>query len=296
MKGLYFRLKQEALLGCLLFFLHLIASGQVENKVLIIGIDGCRPDALTAANTPIMDELIKHGAVSYEAKTDALSSSGIGWTGMLTGVWHQKHNVISNAYKNPNTTVYPHFFARVKQADPTLKTYSVVNWKPIHNILPEDQVNKKKHRIFDAWVSRTSSRILKNQDVDVMFVQFDKVDHAGHQTGFSKENKKYLIAIEKTDNQIGRLIKSIEKRKTHARENWLIIVSADHGGSGHEHGKDTLEHRRIFYIASGSSAREGVIDHEVDNIDVAPTALRHLGIELQSAWNLDGKVSGLKKD
>ena len=36
-----------------------VASGQTpRRKVLIIGIDGCRPDAIAAANTPNLDSLI----------------------------------------------------------------------------------------------------------------------------------------------------------------------------------------------------------------------------------------------
>ena len=71
-----------------------------ENKVLIIGIDGCKPDALLKAKTENIDSLWKNGAFSFNAKTDEISSSGICWTGMLTGVWHNKHNVTTNDYKN----------------------------------------------------------------------------------------------------------------------------------------------------------------------------------------------------
>ncbi|MFD1614204.1 alkaline phosphatase family protein [Gelatiniphilus marinus] len=64
---------------------------KAQNKVLILGIDGCRPDALLAAKTPHLDNLWKNGAYSFKAKTDDLSWSGVCWTGMLTGVWKDKH-------------------------------------------------------------------------------------------------------------------------------------------------------------------------------------------------------------
>jgi predicted AlkP superfamily pyrophosphatase or phosphodiesterase len=82
---------------------------QGQNKVLIIGIDGSRPDALLAANTKNIDGLLENGAYSFKAQTDELSWSGVCWTGMLTGVWHEKHKVVSNAYKDPNIEEYPHF-------------------------------------------------------------------------------------------------------------------------------------------------------------------------------------------
>jgi predicted AlkP superfamily pyrophosphatase or phosphodiesterase len=62
------------------------ANTEGERKVLVIGIDGCRPDALLNAKTPNIDQLWQNGAYSFKAKTDELSSSGICWTSMLTGV------------------------------------------------------------------------------------------------------------------------------------------------------------------------------------------------------------------
>lgn len=275
--------------------LILFQEAKAQNKVLIIGIDGCRPDALLEADTENLDGLWKNGAYSFQTKTDALSSSGICWTGMLTGVWHDKHGVVSNAYNNPNTEEFPHFFKRIKEEKPDLKAYSVVNWNPIHNILPESQAEGIKHKIFDSWVASAGNKILKKEDTDVLFLQFDNVDHAGHSTGFSKENKKYLKAIEKTDNKIGRLLRTIEKRKNYKKENWLILVSTDHGGSGLEHGKDIPEHTTIFYIASGEDTKKGEIEKQVNVIDIAVTALQHVGIEIKEEWKLDGKVSGLKQ-
>ena len=45
-------------------------------KVLMIGIDGCRPDALLDAGAPAIDALIAEGALSVQAQTGARTSSG----------------------------------------------------------------------------------------------------------------------------------------------------------------------------------------------------------------------------
>ena len=37
-----------------------------RKKVLIIGIDGCRPDALLKAKTPHLEELIRHGGLQRQ--------------------------------------------------------------------------------------------------------------------------------------------------------------------------------------------------------------------------------------
>ena len=284
--------------GILLVFFALIvyqvqAQTDAVNKVLIIGVDGCRPDALLMAETPHMDALWKNGAYSFHAKTDEISSSGPAWSAMLIGAWHQKHNILNNEYEDPDLENYPHFFHRVRQEKPELRSYSVANWGPIHSILQEGDATYSTSLVNDARVASKVASILKSQDVDVMFVQLDEVDGAGHRHDYSVASPKYLKAIEKADRQAGKMVSALEKRKTYKQENWLIIVSADHGGSNFGHGKNIPEHTTVFYMAAGKSAVKGEIEQEPGVVDVAVTALYHLGIPAKPEWNLDGHVAGL---
>lgn len=278
---------------CFLFSFNVFAQNN-EKKVLIIGIDGCRPDVLKEAQTPEIDKLIGNGAYSFEAKTDPISSSGICWTGMLTGVWHEKHHVISNAYKNPNVKEYPHFFRRIKESSPELKTYSIVNWHPIHKILQEGDADVIESYSPDKKVTKRVVEVLSKENPDVVFVQLDDVDHAGHAHDYLIDSPKYVKAIRKADGQVGKMVKAIEMRSTYKNEDWLIIVSTDHGGSNFTHGKDIPEHTTIFYIASGNATKKGEI-YDVNVVDVCTTALAHLGVKIEAEWNLDGKVRGLKE-
>jgi len=283
------------LASCLLAFTanHTCAQKWKENKVLIIGIDGCRPDALLAANTPNLDALWKNGAYSFQARTDELSSSGPCWTAMLTGVWHLKHKVISNDYLKPDLMHYPHFFHRIRQEKPDLKSYSLANWGPIHKILQEGDATYYASAGNDAQVTRKVAAILEEEEVDVMFVQLDEVDGAGHSHDYSVNSEKYLKAIEKSDRELGIMVQALEQRPNLEKENWLILVSTDHGGSDYGHGRNIPEHTTVFYIASGESVAKGEIEGDVGVVDVAVTALQHLGIPARESWYLDGRVSGL---
>ena len=86
-----------------------------RKKVLLIGIDGCRPDALQAAHTPNLDSLIVGGAVSFVAQTGEHTISGPGWASMLTGVGIGKHGVVDNSFADPHFDTYPHFFYRLNE-------------------------------------------------------------------------------------------------------------------------------------------------------------------------------------
>jgi len=264
-----------------------------QNKVLIIGIDGVRPDCLIKAKTPNLDKLWQNGAYSFSAKTDPISSSGICWTAMLTGVWHEKHNVLDNEYTNPNIAEYPHFYHRVKQQKPGLKLFSVVNWSPIHKILQEGDADIVNYLLTDDKVTDRVTDLLQNDNPDAMFVQLDEVDHAGHEFVYSVNSEKYLAAIEKADTLVGKMISAIQNRKNYTSENWLVLVSTDHGGSEKGHGKDIPEHTTIFYIANGKSIKKGELKSQINVVDVAVTAMKHLGIDIKENWKLDGKVAGL---
>ena len=284
-------------LSCSLLFLGIqpgCAQKWKENKVLIIGVDGCRPDALLAANTPNLDALWKNGAYSFQARTDVISISGPCWTAMLTGVWQLKHKVISNDYRQPDLKNYPHFFHRIREEKPDLLTYSLANWGPIHKILQEGDATYYASAGNDARVTKQVAAILEKEEVDVMFVQLDEVDGAGHSHDYSVDSEKYLKAIEKIDREVGIMVQALAQRPKLEKENWLILVSSDHGGSDYGHGKNIPEHTTVFYIASGESVIKGEIEGEVGVVDVAVSALHHLGIPAKDSWYLDGRVSGLK--
>jgi len=94
---------------------------------------------------------------------------------------------------------------------------------------------------------------------------------------------------------VGRLVAAVQARATYAREDWLILVSTDHGRTADgDHGGDTPEELAIFFLASGPSALAGTPPDTVYIVDVPVTALTHLGIAVDPAWNLDGKVVGIR--
>jgi predicted AlkP superfamily pyrophosphatase or phosphodiesterase len=264
-----------------------------SKKVLIIGIDGCRPDALLAAKAPHLHRLIETGAFSDRARTGDITVSGPGWASLLTGVWRDKHGVRDNNFEGANFRAYPDVLARVKQARPAAFVASVVHWAPIRTkiVTAADQTSAHK---TDAEVARVAGKLLAERDPDVLFVHFDDVDHAGHAHGFSPTEPKYVAAITTVDGLVGQLLDAVKRRKGRAAEDWLILVSTDHGGSGKSHGKDIPEHRTIFLIVHGSAAVPGRITPPPAIVDVAPTALRHLGVPVDPAWKLDGRAVGLK--
>src|SRR5205085_10178162 len=122
-------------------------------------------------------------------------------------------------------------------------------------------------------------------------------DASGHRNGFHPALAPYRFAIEQVDAHIGRILEALRARKSYAREDWLILVTSDHGGKGFKHGGGQKEPEVIhsFLIVSGHTAARGKIDGPTYLVDVAPTVLAHLGVPLDPEWKLDGRPVGLNK-
>ena len=115
-----------------------------EGRVLVIGIDGTRYDALQVARTPAIDSLIKNGCVSETTRIlgdryrENDTVSGPGWSSFLTGVWADKHGVNDNRFREMHYDRYPHYFTRIKQSHSDWLTASLVDWEPIDKYMVQD--------------------------------------------------------------------------------------------------------------------------------------------------------------
>ena len=275
-------------------FLCTLAGGQ--KKVLLIGIDGCRSDALTLANTPNIDQLIDNGVFIPNAScsvNNQRTRSGPGWSTMLTGVWFDKHGVTSNSFKGSQIDKYPPFNVLMKRKNKNFKMASFIMWKPIerHIIKGTGEYYKFFSRYNDELAIDVSKHIVQSKE-DVIFIDFDHVDRAGHIFGFNPKGKRYVNAIEKVDRYVGLIIESLQKRNGYQNEDWLIIITSDHGGIKRNHGGQSIHEKTIPIILSGSSFKGKKITRKASLSDIVPTIFYHYEVEIDSSWSLDGNPLG----
>ena len=71
--------------------------------------------------------------------------------------------------------------------------------------------------------------------------------------------------------------------------NYLLIITADHGGTENSHGSKSKEHMTIPWIAYGNSVKKNYkINRDIKIYDTAPTILHFLNIKIPES--LDGEV------
>lgn len=247
---------------------------QKTKKVIVIGIDGCRPDALEIANTPILNQLISNGLYSPHAMNEDITISGPGWSSILCGVWSDKHLVTNNNFDVDDYETYPTFFKYIEDYAEELHTVSICHWSPINEFIVKDQADLILNTTSDAEVSSIAASYLEQNDPDVMFLHYDDGDLAGHSFGFSPNVTEYISAIENIDGHIGTVIDAIQQRTSYDQEDWLILVTTDHGGRGFSHGGNSLEEKTVFVIASGNSIPSSHVSKDIIvSIDTIPNCL-----------------------
>jgi hypothetical protein len=224
---------------------------------------------------------------------------------MLIGVWPAKHRVHGNNFTGNDYATYPDFLTRLEQVDSTFRTFAVVDWPPLGSTssggpLIGDAVDllilfdgeAAGYRVGDSLSVAAAAEYLSTGDPDAAFVYLGNPDVVGHAT--SSLTPEYRASIEAADAQVGELLAALRRRPTYENEDWLILVSTDHGRTDDGgHGGDSPQERTVFYLASGPSALSGVPERTPDVVDVAVTALAHLGVAIDSSWGLDGQVAGL---
>jgi len=267
---------------------------QHVKKVLLIGIDGCRSDALQAANTPNIDQLIVNSRYSWTLDRGNMDTwSGAGWSTMLTGVWPAKHGVTDDLYKGKNYGEYPSFLCRVKEASACFKTASIVHYAAINDeIVAACNADILRDYDEDKRVKEATTNFLNDCNMDVIFAHFDDVDHAGHRRGFHPSVPQYIDAIEQVDANLKPILEAVYEREANKNEDWLIIVSTDQGGTieGAQEAQDNnTAVTRVFGIfRTKNTANPGNLNYSPELVDIVPTIFNHLDIPINNTWNLDG--------
>ncbi|HEX8341039.1 MAG TPA: alkaline phosphatase family protein [Tepidisphaeraceae bacterium] len=229
------------------------AARAAEPRVLIISIDGGRPDVLLRADMPNLRALMRDGSFTFWALTTPASVTMPSHTSMLTGVTIERHGITGNDDKSleGQTSTSPTLFERARARG--IST-AMAAGKSKFSILLKD--------VDHAWVNpRSTGRdadvaghaidIIRRHKPRLMFVHFPNNDNLGHSVGWGTPEQ--LKGLADTDTQIGRVLAALADAGV--RDDTTILLSSDHGGRGRSHGKDDFRSLHIPWIITGPGVR-----------------------------------------
>ena len=226
-------------------------------RVIIISIDGLRPDVLLRADAPHIRQMMRDGSFTFWARSTAVSITLPTHVSMLTGVEPQVHGIHWNAGLPLAEPVYPRVSTIFELAKKAGYTTAAVTGKSKFDVLGKPGTIDHAYwpdesKSDDADVAANAQQMLRSHRPDVFFVHFPGVDNAGHKIGWGTAEQ--LAAVAEADAAVGALRATLAEL-TLAGET-LIILTADHGGAGRTHGADDFRSRHIPWIAVGPGVRK----------------------------------------
>jgi len=240
-------------------------------RVVIVSIDGLRPDALQQVNPPNLRALREKGAYTFQAQTITPSNTLPSHVSELTGYPPSRHGITWDDYLPANGTIQvPTIFLAARRAS---RRTAVVAGKEKFNTLRDTAE-------MDVFVggTRADADVAEQgvaqlyAGVDLLFVHLPDVDLSGHATSWMSAT--YLDKVTKADAAVGRIMSSLP-------ENTTLIVTADHGGHGSNHGTTDRLDMTIPWIVAGPRIRPGyAITGPVSTVDTTATAAYVLGLTL----------------
>ena len=250
------------------------------SRVLILSIDGFRPDAIELTPMRNLQALMGGGAYSLVAQTIYPSSTLPSHSSMLTGLCPDEHGVDWNDY-------YPELgFANgtdifdLAQAA-GLRTVMVTGKEKLRQITePESTDVFEFINDRDTVIAARVAELIP-QGFDLMFVHFPTPDWMGHEYGWlSPEQFSVLF---RADEALQIILNTLQE--TGLRDDTLIIVTADHGGHDTTHGTSQLEDMTIPWIIVGPGVRHMVLSANINATDTAATVAWALGLPIPSEWD-----------
>ena len=278
-------------------------------KAIFIIVDGIPADIMESTQTPNLDSIAgSHGYTrSYVGgeiggMTQSPTVSAVGYNSLLTGTWANKHNVYTNRIENPNYSYWDIFrIARHQNLDISTALFST--WQDnrtrlVGDGLPEAGGSKLDYafdgleldearfphdearefiRAIDNAVSTEAAHYLRDVGPELSWVYLEYTDDIGHVYG---EGDELTAAVAIMDANVGKIWKAVQDRqKTHG-ENWLVVVTTDHGRdeeTGKSHGGQSLR-ERTTWIATNSQRLNSNFENLPGIVDILPSILDHLAI------------------
>jgi hypothetical protein len=252
-------------------------------RVLILSLDGLRPDAISPEVSPNISVLAARGAASWSAQTVLPSVTLPAHASMLTGYDVDAHGLSWNSYKPENGYARsPTLFGLAKATG--LRTVMIVSAPWLVHIAVPGTVDVFA-AIQDGDPAAANQAIAQMYfGFGVMFVHLIGVDHAGHEHGWM--SSEYLREVGLVDRQVGVILDALSAQGL--ADTTLVILTADHGGHGTVHGSSSPEDTTIPWIVAGPGVASGrTLTRTVAIYDTTATALWVLGIPIPE--DMDGR-------
>lgn len=254
-----------------------------STKVILILVDGMRPDSILECNNSVGEKVLKTAAwKDMKARTVFPSITLPCHMSLFHGVTPQKHGVLTNMYF-PMAHEYKGLAEVLHDAGKKVSFF--YTWEELRDLAKPGSLCESCFATMynkecpdpEDFVTNAAITAANNYMPDFAFLYLGIADETGHKYGWM--SKEYLKAISNAWDNIGRVINNIPN-------DYRVIITADHGGHGFNHGSNDPLDMTIPIIFWGDfnnitfTGKEG----RSSILDISPTIVKWLDVAGELEW------------
>ena len=252
----------------------------MSEKVLMILVDGMRPDSLERSGHPFIEELKAAGSLTLHASTVMPSITLPCHMALFHSVPPTRHGILGNVYTpqvRPIAGLCEQLHAHEK------RSAMFYNWEQLRDISRPGSLSHSCYLngyvdSFESTNDELTDRALQyiqQKAPDFTFLYLGLVDEIGHRHGWMSD--AYIESVYASWSSIERIVRGIS-------EEYAVIVTADHGGHERTHGTSMPEDMTIPLFIKSKSLGLGQELGQANIIDLAPTITKLIGIPANNDW------------
>ena len=252
-------------------------------KVVLILADGMRPDAIT--NIEFAKNLFEKSSYTLMAQTVMPSVTLPCHMSLFHSVDPSRHGTTTNTY-TPQVRPIKGLCEILNGAGKRCAFF--YDWEELRDLSRPSSLTyscfirggserrgEMGYISADNFLTDSAIEHLKKCDVDFTFLYMGSPDDAGHRSGWMGE--EYINAVNNCWRNIEKVISSLS-------DEYVFIITADHGGHDRLHGTDLAEDMNIPMILYGAPFDRGAELKAVNIKDIAPTVAKLLGASSDEEW------------
>ena len=249
------------------------------SKVILVSIDGMRPDGVLQCGHPFVQKMMEIGSYALDAQTVFPSVTLPCHMSMFHSVPPQRHGITTNIYTPPVRPING-LFEQVQAAGKSTAMY--YGWEPLKDIsrpgslVHASYIHSYADEHTDGILARRAMDCIGKYRPDFVFLYMVETDEkGGHDSGWM------------TPTYLQYIHDAIENVKTVWEaygDEYTILVTADHGGHDRGHGSDLPEDMTIPQFYLGNEFEAGKALSGVSLLDLAPTAAKLLQVDIPREW------------
>ena len=251
----------------------------MNKKVILISIDGMRPDGLQKCGNPYVEYLEKNCTYSYTGASATPSVTLPCHFTMAHSVSPQRHGIITNTYV-PEVRPVTGIFEKVSNFGGVAAMF--YGWEPIRDIAQPGALRFASYihaymgESTDTELTDEALKVIAKHKPDLAFLYLVETDDkGGHDNGWMTEEylRRISIAIDNTKRVIDAF-----------GDEYSVIIMADHGGHERSHGSTLPEDMTVPFFFLGEEFERGKEIDGISLLDIAPTIAEILGIPPEKEW------------